>query len=680
MFHLTKKNNMPKNLTGKQAGTVRQDSVNDPSIRVMRGKNLFPQSFRHPSTSRYGEVDPICAMRAERGDSFPYKFETDLNTYTLASPIKSHVNMYTAAFKVPMKAIYPRNWDIMLPIPNKGNDVPVNTRAIFHVGPFVEQIELLLGSLIRSTSYDSFVRLHLLLEKIFSAGGLFAKFNMHLNAFKVRTPNGVMSFDKYLDTEFFPELRSLLVRLPDGDPGRVSLQPVDPSSGLPYVQVVEDDDERINTYVGSNICVPFRRSLELLRNGSYFISNHPDFDEVVSGTFEGFSFEDRVTLSLNIEPILAYQLTCAHFFSNPKVDFVYSAELFRDNLQSIAYGDSVILPTFVWNGIVKLYDVMSEQTFNTMTSRFSDVSWFSAHGENTSYFPVLGFWYNLFTIQNSLRYGDYFTAAHPEPLAVGDINAPVIDGSVNALDMTRKLQLTRLLNKVNISGPRIDDYLLALFGGPMPEAPDDVPIRLSLEKSNIEGFEVNNTGSEQSSGDARNITTTNLRLTDSRYMFEAAIDKPCWLIVVQYYDAERIYSKTLDRFAYHQDRYDDFIPDLQFEGDQDVKLQELDITRPDVPFAYNLRYMEYKNRYSYASGGFVEFLPSWAFITDNKDGSAPTEHISPDYIRSSPSEFDRFYKSFAGAYSLGSYFHFISFNTNVVNPQRQMVLAPEILA
>lgn len=677
MFHLIKKNNMPKNLTGKQAGTVRQDSVNDPSVRVMRGKNLFPQSFRHPSTSRYGEVDPICAMRAERGDTFPYKFETDLNTYTLASPIKSDVNMYTAAFKVPMKAIYPRNWDIMMPIPNKGSDVPETTRALFRTRPFFRGLyEAIVNA--GSGNYDAFVRLVLLMEKVVSAGGLFAKYNMHLNAFRLNTSDGPMSFDKWFDTSFAVSLRNLLIEDESGIVCR--LYPVDNRSGLPVGVVVNDDDDKLGSfeYSSSTQFVNFRRALEMLRSGNYYLDViNPE--ERPDATFEIPQFVIDPDLVLNIEPILAYQLTCAHFFSNSKVDFIYTAELFRDNLQSLAYGDSAVLPTFVWNGIVKLYDVFSEQTFNTMISRMSDIDWGDTEvvDEHSAY---LGFWYNLFTIQNSLRYGDYFTAAHPEPLAVGDINAPVIDGSVNALDMTRKLQLTRLLNKVNISGPRIEDYLLALFGGPMPEAPDDVPIRLSLEKSNIEGFEVNNTGSEQSSEDARNITTTNLRLTDSRYMFEAAIDQPCWLIVVQYYDAERIYSKTLDRFAYHYDRYDDFIPDLQFEGDQDVKLQELDITRPDVPFAYNLRYMEYKNRYSYASGGFIEFLPSWAFITDNKDGSYPSEHITPEYIRSSPSEFDRFYKSFAGAYSLGSYFHFISFNTNVVNPQRQMVLAPEILA
>ena len=72
-------------------------------------------------------------------------------------------------------------------------------------------------------------------------------------------------------------------------------------------------------------------------------------------------------------------------------------------------------------------------------------------------------------------------------------------------------------------------------------------------------------------------------------------------------------------------------------------------------------------------------LPSWAFVTDNSDGNPSGSNIDPDYIRSSPSEFDRFYKSLTG-YSLATYFHFITFNTNIVAPYRQMVYAPEILA
>ena len=660
---------MAKDLTGKQAGTVMADAVSEPNVRVIRGKNHFPQSFMHLSTCRYGEVDPVMSFKCERGDVVPYKIVTDLNTHTLQSPLKSEINMYSAAFKIPMFAIYPRNWDIMLPIPNKGDDVPDDTRCLFSPITFGSRLYTGMLAARGAKNLDGIVRNVLLAESVFSCGSLFSKLNYHFDAkiFNVVKSSGKIGrtyFDDYFDRLFAPWLDNVLRT------ATISLIHIDGET--PDYRVTDDKSLIGDLFTSNGYWITFRRALELLRTGEYIFS----YSSLADSFFNDCPLPVLAgnSLPVNIESIIAYQIACSQFFTNTKVDFVYSAELFRDNMQSLIYGEDGRVPTFSWNGIIKQYDVFSARCLADALVGLDTPA-------SDNYMYHSSFWFNLFSFSRSLRYGDYFTAAHPEPLAVGDINAPVIDGSVNALDMTKKLQLTRLLNKVNISGPRIGDYLTALFGGSLPEAPKDVPVRLSLEKMTVSGFEVNNTGAEQASDDATNITTTNLRLTDSKYLFEAAIDEPCWLVVVQYFDAHRIYSRTLDRFAFHRTRYDDFIPDMQFVGDQDIKTIELDCINgsESTAYAYNLRNMEYKNRYSYASGGFIRQLPSWAFITDNNDGNPAATHITPDYIRSSPSEFDRFYKSLSG-YSLGSYFHFITTNTNVVTPYRQMVYAPEILA
>lgn len=688
---------MPKNLNGQQAGVVHGDQVNDPSVRVIKGKNQFPQSFHHPSSCRYGEVDPVAAIRCERGDVIPYKFVTDLDTFTMASPMRSKVNQYAAAFKVPMQAIYPRNWELMYTNPVQGDDVPEDTRALFD--PI--RLDTTLNEFIRESVqkgndfYPIYVRLILLKELLFSSGSLFSKFNMHfdswkLNVIKATSPQTVesrMYFDDWFDTVFAPWLKqafadSLEFAEVDHTPNFYHLMTHDEENRQYYIVVPDGSDlvgESAVNWTGRYIT--FRRALELLRTGEYEV-NFGDYDfgsNQMTYTSTGLSFYEDV----NIEPIIAYQLCCAHFFTNSKVDFIYTAQLWRDNMESLIWGDilpgfgSTVIPNYEYNGTLRLYDIMSKRTFFAMSDPNEYPSTLLEH----LYYARTSFWFNLFSYQRSLRYADYFTGAHPQPLAVGDIDAPVIDGKVNAIDMTKKLQLTRYLNKVNISGPRFQDYLLALFGGKIPEAPKDVPVRLSVEKFDVSGFEVNNTGEAQQSPDNPVISTTNLRLSDSRYMFEANIDEPCWIIAVQYFDAQRIYSRTMDRFAFHKNRFDDFIPDLQFIGDQPIYQRELDITLgyPDMPYAYNLRYMEYKNRYSYASGLYSRKLKSWALVTDNNDGNPSVNNISPEYIRSSPSEFDRFYKSLTG-YSLGTYAHFITFTTNVVSPYRQMVYAPEILA
>ena len=677
---------MPKELNSKQAGTLNENPVNNPSVRTYTGKNQFPQSFIHPSTCSYGLVDPVCSAKCEPGDIYPYKFVTDLNTFTMKSPLKSKVNKYTAAFKVPMYAIYPRNWELMYPITNKGDDVPEDTRCYIFAKRLIEQLLSAYNEYARieapSNAAQYAVPLVFLLESIFSDGGIFSKFNMHLcgNVFSAYEQATAMyeCFDKWFDTTFCITLKDYLSNIPSGHSHLIYYGDYD--EGCPDYCVTSNEALLGTQVVGiNNPCyyITFDRAIELLRSAEYRVYGHRD-SNVLFPPLRLVLSDSNLPAKLNIESIVSYQLACAHFFNNPKIDYIYNAKLYRDNMEVLAVRITDGFAYYPYNGTQRFYDVFSAKYLTS-----EKMMKFTGFDTFEDFFLRIAFWSNLFNFQRSLRYGDYFTGAHPEPIAPGDINAPVIDGTVNALDMTRKIQMARLLNKVNISGPRIQDYLKAIFGGELPEADKDSPVRLSLEQFEITGFEVNNTGSDQLSDEdgKQNITTTNLRLDDSRYMFEAAINEPCYIIVTQYFDAHRIYSRTLDKFALHFTRFDDFIPDLQFDGDQALDTVELDCVTGEVgvPFAYNLRYMEYKQRYSYASGGFIRNLPSWAFITDNKDGAPMNRHINPDYIRSCPTEFDRFFKNLSG-HSLGTRFHFITFNTNVAAPYRQMVYAPEILA
>lgn len=311
---------------------------------------------------------------------------------------------------------------------------------------------------------------------------------------------------------------------------------------------------------------------------------------------------------INIEPIISYQLACAQFGTNDHVDFIYSAQLYRDNMESLLRNVNGYIESFRYNGVDYLYDVFSQVHFDSLISSIVD---------NVS---ALDFFINIFSYQNSLRYGDYFTGVKPRPLAIGEYSAAVTNGEVSAVDVTRSIQMQRLLNRVNMVGRKLGDYLAGIFGGRLPDAPKDVPVFLAHQSFDISGFETNNTGAEQFASDKPNTITSHLRSAENRHSFEIEIAEPCYIIGMNSYETMRIYSRTIDRFAFHHDRYDDFIPEMQYIGDQDVRLSELTGASSDVPMGYNLRYMEYKQRYSYASGGFIDNLPSWAFITDNTDG------------------------------------------------------------
>lgn len=688
---------MAKDINSVQSGVVKENSVNNPSVQTYRGKNQFPQSFQHPSTCLYGYVDPVAVAKCEVGDIFPYKFVTDLNTFTMKSPLKSEVKMYSAAFKVPMEAIYPRTYDILFAFAQKGDEVPQNSptsdgflpngsaRAIFPLGSFLESISSYLEYCRSNLNISGYLRTIFLLETIFSDGGIFSKMNIHLNSLKWSI-DGIRSspsayFDDFIDNILYPTLVECLNDYPEVIYIQHESGDTTESEGYPFYIPTTNTaffNQRVSSdlFDGRGFYCSIDRFFELIRTGDWLVyfnsSDSPDNISFFNSIYFTLTPDSsaNINIYLNIEPIVAYQLACIHFFNNPKIDYLYTAQLWRDNLQSIVYG-LTSLPTFDYNGSQIIYDVCSYDFINAVINVLRDDSPESA----------LDYFYHLFAYHRSLRYGDYFTGSRPEPIGVGDINLEEEDGSINSLEVARKLQLTRLLHKVAITGPEHSQQIKYIFGGRLPDVPKDVPIRLSLEQFDVTGFETNNTGAAQLSDDSPNITTTNLRLSDSKFMFEVEVNEPCWLVMVQYFEAHRIYANTIDRFAYHYDLYDDFVPDMQFVGDQDVKQSELMGVYGNQfsPFAYHLRNMEYKQRVSYASGGFLRKLPSWAFITDNKDGNPADANITPEYIRSSPTEFDRFYKSLTG-HSLGSRFHFITMNTNVMAPYRQMVYAPEILA
>lgn len=646
------------------------NNINNPRPSGVRGRNTFPQSYKFLTTDCYGLYSPFYWCKAERGDVQPLKTDHDLHTFTMKSPMVGDVSMKKSFVKVPMQAIYPRNWEKMMTIPTQGDDVPADTRAILNIGVLVEYCCYTLNSIATSSTpstYDilMYLKSFILLENISSNGSLFARFNQHFNhLFNVvdfdSNSYDNISLDDVSDYYFW----SLIIDYADRYGASLQLK----DSNETFVSLASLDHPEGSTD-GGTLYVSPRRFIEILR-----------FNDVsLSDQWEGFLFpivdislSSGFTLEVNIEPLISYQLSCAQFATNDFVDYIYSAQLYRDNMQSIFRDVDNLgrpFPEFIYNGVYYQYDVFSKRIFTELIV-----------GDEGFTMSSLDYFLNLTSYVQSLRYGDYFTGAKPRPLAVGEYSAEVVDGSVSAIDITKSIQMQRLLNRVNMIGRKLGDYLAGIFGGSLPQADKDVPIFLAHQYFEIKGFETENTGDRQFADGVPNTITSHLRSTANKHAFEIQVDEPCYLIGMNSYDMMRIYSKTLDRFALHFDRYDDFIPQMQYIGDQDIKRVELDSSsNSEVPFGYCLRYMEYKQRYSYASGGFIDRLPSWAMITDNKDGNPADVFITPDYIRSSPSEFDRFYKSLTG-YSLASYFHFIVAHTNITEPIRQMEYTPEILA
>lgn len=704
---------MPKDLNAQQTGLNKSAGVNNARPTPIRGMNTFPQNYVHPSTHSYADVDPFFVMNVVRHDNIPVRCGHDIHSYQLSSPMLSDVVMHKTFVSVPMEAIYPRNWDLMLVPPTQGSDVPSDTR--FVCSKLLRTASTMISSFnnlvapIAVGNYDVktvqlerikvYLRFLFYLESIFSNGSLFSRMNMHFSDyFYATTATGLIrriDFDEFFDdvissltdllkhfgfTVFYESGVSVKYRISDELPfGTVSLYQTITLGAL--IEILRNNDFKVE-YLASDVTdlVSVEEDLRLM------FSDH-DAKVIVPVDSEG------VDISFNLEYIAAYQLACAQFMTNEHVDFIFSADMYRREAQSLLYGPDPKLPTYDYNGDSLLYDFFSGKVFDTIFSSVSakfvnDVNVINQVGgfeqftqnNNSSVYGILTvLQINVFSVRKSLKYGDYFTGARPQPLAVGDVNAPVVGGNVSAVDVTRSISKQRFLNAVNLAGRKLGNYLTALWGGQLPEAPSDVPLFVASESFGIGKQEIENTGAEQASSTAQNTITTQLRSSNSKYLLNAHFEKPAILIGLVHFDAPRIYSRTMSRFAFHYDRYDDFIPQMQYVGDQEIFANEL-IPGAKGNFAYTMRNMEYKQQYSFASGAFRKFLPSWIFIGDNDEGNPLTSDgkISPEYIRSTNYEFDRFYKYLTG-YSLASRFHFIVKHANLVRPERQMAYRPQIL-
>lgn len=692
---------MPKDLNAQQTGLNKSSGVNNARPTPIRGMNTFPQNYVHPSTHSYADVDPFMVMNVVRHDNIPVRCGHDIHSYQLSSPMLSDVVMHKTFISVPMRAIYPRNWDLMLVPPTQGDDVPEDTRFLSsQLIRFFNQIFIRFANFKDSTDSNNLLnRCRILLrylffaESVFSNGSLLSRMNMHFSdyftAYLPTAESRKIDFDEFFD-HFFGSISEILENFvfTVTYPSKITV------------------DYSIKTTVQAGFShsyqvVSLAALLEILRNNDFsFSATNTDaiidlateLQSIVSDYFISVNIPVNVDSSLvkhNLEYLPAYQLACSQFMTNEHVDFIFSADMFRRDYQSLLYGSDSLLPTFSYNGDDLLYDVFSEKVFDTtLTTLITKFDLFINNSSNNTivnnsiadvYYPMSVLQINLFSVRKSLKYGDYFTGARPQPLAVGDVNAPVIGNNVSAVDVTRSISKQRFLNAVNLAGRKIGNYLTALWGGDLPEAPKDIPLFVASESFGIGKQEIENTGSEQASSTAQNTITTQLRSSNSKYLMNARFEEPAILIGLVHFDAPRIYSRTMSRFAYHYDRYDDFIPQMQYVGDQEIFASEL-VPGARGNFAYTMRNMEYKQQYSFASGGFRKFLPSWVFIADNQLGNplTPNGKISPEFIRSTNYEFDRFYKYLTGL-SLASRFHFIVKHSNLVRPDRQMAYRPQIL-
>lgn len=673
-------------------GLVAGNAQNEASGKHVRTRSKFPLNYDFFDSYRFGEYHPFFVQECVDTDSVKLLTGQKVHSYTLAAPLMQNIMLKKDLFLVPMQALLPRNWEKFYTNPVIGDDVPS------YVGPCLTDFwQNVFSHFVQNWAYATqlqtititqFVAALIYGEMFFSNGNLLSSLGIHGSKFcraRFVNPNpvpGDPEFDSIHSFDF------VFDRFWDICAQNGVVFTLNAYSGTYEVRADVDPLNRPSGYV-----LTYREMLDILRDEPGVLMNGglglgvsswngtgDFFDTVITPEATYWSWIDVTSVGdhrLNWSRPAAYQIVCRHFYSNDHVDYIYSASLYREYLRDLLGRMNSTWPSdrFTLNGLQYYYDELSAYymafVLNNTLSAANQFSSLCEYG--------LNFLRAIFGYNRSLRFLDYFTGSRTRPLAVGDLNVDVQSGSpnyVNVVDISRNIQRQRFFNAVNRSGRKFSAYLQELFGkAPAHDWHD--PLYLGHTSDTIYGDSSEYTGSPSAAEQQNQVTQ--LKNSGSRYEFSFETDRDCVVIGIAYFDIPRVYTNTIERQALHLDRFDMFNPYMQFVGDQKVYKDEVVADGSDGldPFSYQLRHIEYKQRYHQASGAFVENLPGFVFLNDV--GRRVYENtLSPGYIRSMNAEFDRLFLLLTG-WSLGSYFHVGMMNMNRADSSRPMAFAPSIL-
>lgn len=654
---------------GQRVGVSPSNPINDPNFSSRQGSNTFDLSFQNLLTCRYGEITPFFYMSGLGRDRLELRSGHELRTYTLGAPLMSGLRMRKSTFSVSKKAMMPHTFNYLFVNPVKGNDVPDDAfcfidavkliKSICEIGhkSYTQYVSDLKSSTASNTSsFQNTIKAFVLLQNLCSSGSVLDNLGISLSpVFKLITNSDI---DLSSDT-FVSKISNLL----NDNSLSITLEynVNDPSSG--------ESQDSVYRCVGTVSSV-----FELFQ----LVAQHPDCSINISDSSSkinllatiGNIFRDGYTstftdkLEINLFKIIAYQMIVSQFYSNDHVDNVYNSDLWLSNMTSLCYTASGVCgKTFSYNGIDVFYDTFSNHYLNLVLHHLNSSFLSSSTGLSALYF-----FFNLFSYRRSLRYGDYFLSSRPMPLAVGDVSVPVVGQGVNIIDINKNLHIQRFLNAVNRIGSDVVNYAKGIFGY-VPKEDDARPRFISSEVVYVGSDEIDNTSENQGQ------VNVNMIAQQSNYMFDVELTDECIVLGLLSFECTGAYSNSIERDNFHKTRFDSFIPELQHIGDQAVYRVERTGLPGQLPFGYQVRYAEYKFKFNQQHGGFCsDSLKNWSFPVDVD--SSPI--LDEDSIRSSPMEFDRYYKSLTYG-SLANRFHFqISFANNV-RANRAMDYQPNLL-
>lgn len=675
---------------GANKATAPKAPQNVETVIVPKTHNPFDRTHTFFTTEEYGSYNPFYIEEVTGGDYAPINPRCEVRSESFNTPLMTPIKKAYDLFYIPFFAILPRSWEYIYTNPTQGDDVPDD--AFCYIPNFkglllklLENWMLKIKSNFSTNSIQDTLKLltsfAFFFEMFCSTGSLLYRMKYKLCpsvSYSTGMLIGAYTPDEWLDMVFSEIADSVYITI---------------TSNTNIRRTFYHNDQTINGVFGPHMSKVTKSELISILRQSYFLPNaviatalnktpQNPFDSIedllnASFLFGSTGTESDDAYNYNYAPQIAYNLSVAQYYNNPSVDYIYSAELYSQAIFGLMIDNGVIELqdlTFTRNGHTVYYDIFSghfiKKLFDYSSTYFSTTNLIT-----TKFKSLLSIFANIWSIQNSLKYGDYFVGAKPRALAIGDTKIAVNNGAVEAVDVARQLLMTKYLHACNKLSQDFEEQYETMTGQQVP--PDfHYPHFIQHSEQNISGYEVSNTTS-QNLGDQ----VTRMNSTGDGVSATISIDLPGYVLGISSFYMPRTYCRTKDRMYFRSNRFDFFQQMLQNLGDQEVFQMERDDYAFGT-FGYQGRNEEYKQTYNHAAGAFCDILRSWAYIADDVESLGYKLDrgmtISPEYIRCNPAEFDRFLPV-APYYSLGHKFHFICRYDINQTFNRQMIPSPTIL-
>lgn len=695
----------------------RGNPLNDPQYAQQQGYNNYDLNNTQLISPRFGEVTPSTVFDTVPGD----RHMLHGNGLTILNQIDANlvtqVNQYDDYFYVPYRCIFPNNWDKIIVNPTRGDDLPWDALPQIPLMHFLRDILMhprnigvrYLDSVdleyvnLRDIDYASISSLEryeydvlfdalIYVSTILSRGQLLdylgfcldVPYNSPLSSSRIEN-----MLQKAID-DFYTAIADNLTSLTFVAAYRRNLT----SDNI----VLNNDTTEFNSALKLSSDAPgdlavFRSILSDAIEDGLFIQLKWDSNQVPDAVIDRMSvlwqilrdilIEFEINTIDEVEPfdkgfinpsrVAAYQMSVAEYMTNDSIDNIYSGDLYMQNLRSCMFPSVDGLTTertFEYNGVDTEYDYLT-------TGAFRQAFW--PEDFSGAYNRMITVSSLLFILRRSLRYGDYYSTGRPNLLAVGQLSIPVSEGQVNPIDVTKNLLMQRYLNASNWVGRRDLATYVSFFGVKPSNLPPH-PVFIAHRKTPLSRNITTNTSENQGA------QSTNLLGKTDNNAFDVFIDDFGVIIGVTSYDVMPVYTTGIDRNFSNSDRFSLFNPMLQNVGDQEIELAELTgiVNGERQPFAYTVRYAQYKFGISKAHGAFVNSLPGYTvkyppfvFVADNA-ANLDEYRINPDFIRDKPFYFDQLFAQRTGL-SPANYYHFIVSVQNTHSAARKMQYQPPVL-